>query len=139
MRIRIPSTAAWAVLAGAMLLSTGQPLRAQTERDPFFSEGPRSSVSRPAEPDDSWGRDPFNRPFDGAAAQTQAAPARGKKLTGIIFGGEVRLAIIGGETVGVGATLGDQKVADIRRRSIVLTDGAGVSEEVFLEDFSIRK
>jgi hypothetical protein len=35
--------------------------------------------------------------------------------------------------------IGDQKLRDIRTRSVVLMNSAGNTEEMFLEDFSIRK
>jgi hypothetical protein len=63
----------------------------------------------------------------------------GRNLTGIIYSKHVRVAIIGGEALKEGSMVGDQKIVDIRRRSIVLQNSAGSREEVFLEDFSIRK
>jgi hypothetical protein len=71
--------------------------------------------------------------------QDQNRRGRARTLTGIIYGKNVRLAIIGGETLGEGSMVGEQKLVDIRRRSVVLMNPAGGSEEIFLENFSIRK
>jgi hypothetical protein len=115
------------------------------EKDPFFPSGPRSAVTVSTSHDNNWGRDPFSRPFE----ETTRSPASsvrgvldligGRNLTGIIYSKHVRVAIIGGEAVKEGGMVGDQKIVDIRRRSIVLQNSAGSREEVFLEDFSIRK
>jgi hypothetical protein len=51
----------------------------------------------------------------------------------------VRVAIIGGETYREGSMVGDQKLVDIKKRSVVLMNGSGGYDEVFLDDFSIRK
>lgn len=111
------------------------------DRDPFFSGGPRSAASSSVSQDRNWGRDPFTKPFE---AKTQAvAPsgdqARGKGLTGIIYGKNTRFAIIGGETYKEGSRIGAQRLVDIRRRSVIFVNDTGGREEVFLEDFSIRK
>ena len=116
-------------------------LPAEKEQDPFFSAGPRSSVTTSVFQGRDWGRDPFSKPFEG---KTQAiAPsedqARGKGLTGIIYGENARLAIIGGETYKEGSRIGDRRLLDIRMRSVVFMTDAGSREEVFLEDFSIKK
>jgi hypothetical protein len=110
------------------------------ERDPFFSAGPRSSGTDASRQESGWGRDPFNRPFEETAQPAPAREGRASrvKLTGIIYGKDVRLAIIGGETLREGNMVGDQKLLEIRMHSVILTNGAG-SEEVFLEDFSMRK
>jgi hypothetical protein len=115
------------------------------ERDPFFPSGPRSAVTMSAPRDSNWGRDPFSRPFE----ETTRSPASsvrsvldligGRNLTGIIYSKDARVAIIGGEALKEGSMVGDQKVVDIRRRSVILQNSAGSREEVFLEDFSIRK
>ena len=63
----------------------------------------------------------------------------GRTLTGIIFSEDVRLAIIGGETYQEGVKVGDRKLVDIRRRSVVFMSAAGEKEEVFLEDFTMNK
>jgi hypothetical protein len=118
------------------------PARAEQERDPFFSAGPRSSAPVTSAPDDgTWGRDPFNRPFEGAEKQAppSGARARGPVLTGIIYSKDVRLAILGGETFREGSVIGDRKLSEIRAHSVVFLNSAGGTEEVSLEDFSIRK
>ncbi len=116
------------------------------ERDPFFADGPRASAADATQEGKShqegdWGRDPFSRSF-GGTANRQALPvtrARDKKLTGIIYGTDVHLAIIGGEVLKEGSMLGDQKLTAVREGSIVLKDNRGNTEEVVLENFSIRK
>jgi hypothetical protein len=112
------------------------------ERDPFFSAGPRSSLTAPAEQGGEWGRDPFARPFDGAAAAVpqiqQPAPAPEFKLTGIIYNDTVRIAVINGEMVGEGGMVGGRKVLKVRNSSVVLANGPAGSQEFFLENFSIR-
>ncbi len=108
------------------------------ERDPFFDEGPRSFSTTTSPGGNAWGRDPFAKPFDGHTSM-QAKQAPEKKLTGIIFGKNERIAIIGGELAREGSMVGDQKLMSIRRRSIVLMNSSGGTEEIVLENFSIRK
>jgi hypothetical protein len=125
-----------AVLAGV------SPAQAEQERDPFFSAGPRSAATATSSPKaGTWGRDPFNRPFEGAGQKAPAPGARVRKqvLSGIIYSSDVRLAIINGETFREGSVIGDRKLAEIRAHSVVFTNSAGSTEEVSLEDFSIRK
>ncbi len=117
----------------------------EPERDPFFADGPRASAAdatqgKPQQ-ERAWGRDPFSRPFEGTANRRTApvARARDKKLTGIIYGTDVHLAIIGGEVLREGSMLGDQKLTAVHEGSIVLTDNRGNTEEVVLENFSVRK
>ena len=114
-----------------------------TETDPFYPSADRPAVSatRPGGADESsWGRDPFNNPLAGRAAVQKGAPSPGQRmLTGIIYSKDVRLAIFGGETYQEGSKVGDRKLVDIRRRSVVFTNAAGVKEEVFLEDFTMNK
>jgi len=115
------------------------------EKDPFFPSGPRSGATVSTSYDNNRGRDPFSRPFE----ETSRSPASsvrgvldligGRNLTGIIYSKRVRVAIIGGEALKEGSMVGDQKLVDIRRRSIVLQNSVGSREEVFLEDFSMRK
>jgi len=109
------------------------------ERDPFFSDGPRAKAIAPAPQDNDWGRDPFSPPFEGTAQPSapQGTPVQGKKLSGIIYGNDVRLAIIGGEILREGSRVGDRKLVDIRNRSVVFKSVSGEKEEVFLEDFSM--
>jgi hypothetical protein len=113
------------------------------ERDPFYPSPDRPSVTvdRPSGADESpWGRDPFNNPLAGRSPVQKGAPAPGQRaLTGIIYSQEMRLAIFGGETYQEGSTVGDRKLAEIRRRSVVFRSAAGEKEEVFLEDFTMNK
>ena len=114
------------------------------ERDPFFPDGPRSGPTASASQDTTWGRDPFSRHFEGKPSPLQPVRGvidriRGKALTGIIHSKQVRVAIIGGETYREGSMVGDQKLVDIKKRSVVLMNGSGGYDEVFLDDFSIRK
>jgi hypothetical protein len=108
------------------------------ERDPFFGDRPGSAVTVTSHDSGKWGRDPFAKPFEGSFAGP-ATRAPEKKLTGIIYGNDVRIAIIGGEIVREGSMVGDQKLTSIRKRSIVLMSRTGGTEEIFLEDFTIRK
>jgi hypothetical protein len=125
--------------ASFAIISTAQD--AGPERDPFFSAGPRSSGPAASPEEGEWGRDPFNRQVKEPAQPTPAREglAPGVKLSGIIYGMDVRLAIIGGEAHREGSKIGDQKLLEIRRHSVILTNNAGTREEVFLEDFSMRK
>lgn len=112
------------------------------EKDPFFPAGPRSTVTASSPQESNWGRDPFSRPFEGTTRSSSPVlldRVGGKNLTGIIYSKKVRVAIIGGEALKEGGMVGDQKIVDIRRRSIVLMNDAGSREEVFLEDFSMQK
>jgi hypothetical protein len=114
---------------------------AGSERDPFFSAGPRASGPAASPEEGEWGRDPFNRQVTepGQPAPAREGRAPGVKLSGIIYGKDVRLAIIGGEAHREGSMIGDQKLLEIGRHSVILTNSAGNREEVLLEDFSIRK
>jgi hypothetical protein len=129
------------LLMAAAIVNLSSAQDAGPERDPFFSAGPRSSGPAASPEEGGWGRDPFNRqvkePTQPAPAPEVLAP--GVKLSGIIYGMDVRLAIIGGEAHREGSKIGDQKLLEIRRHSVILTNNAGTREEVFLEDFSIRK
>jgi len=127
----ISSLLAIAAIAGA----------ASEGKDPFFPAETRPPVMDSPTQDRDWGRDPFSRPFEGKSqpAQQQGARSRGSSLSGIIYGKNVRLAIFGGETVREGSMIGGQRLVAIHRRSVVLINVEGNREEVFLEDFSMRK
>lgn len=114
--------------------------QAADERDPFYPSGPRPSVQSPPQ-NNEWGSDPFDNPFagKGASQQKEKSPGKTRALTGIIFGKNLRIAIMNGETLREGSMVGEQRLTVIRNRSVVLTSPDGVSEEVFLDDFSIRK
>ena len=103
-------------------------------KDPFFPSTSRPAAPTPSPDDKDWGRDPFDNPF-GRKTTYQQPGAR--NLTGIIYGKTVRLAIIGGEVLDEGSTVGDQRLVDIRRKSVVLMNKAGRMEELFLVDFSL--
>ncbi|HTG02016.1 MAG TPA: hypothetical protein VK654_15655 [Nitrospirota bacterium] len=111
------------------------------DRDPFFSDKPRpAGTARPAPGGEAaWGgRDPFVRPFDDRApARSASTREAGRRLTGIIYSEANRIAIIDGEAVREGGTIGDLKLITIKSRSVVLAGASGVREELFLEDFSL--
>ncbi len=113
------------------------------ERDPFYPSTDRPSVTSPrpgGAGESSWGRDPFSNPLAGKAAVQKGPSAPGSRmLTGIIYSKDVRLAIFGGETYPEGGKVGDRKLVDIRRRSVVFMSAAGEKEEVFLEDFTMNR
>jgi hypothetical protein len=127
------------LLATAAFASAITAQQVEQERDPFFSEGPRSSATNTSQGSGEWGRDPFSKPFEGTATTAPASRAPQRKLTGIIYGKAARIAIINGEMVREGSMVGDQKLMTIGKRSIVLRNSTGSTEEVFLENFSIRK
>ena len=111
------------------------------DRDPFFSpeKGPAASVPVPA--GNAWGRDPFNNPLSGKAParRERGADAGGKGLTGIIYSKDIRLAIINGETLTVGSSVGDRKLVSIDVQSVKLKNPGGGVEEMYLQEFSLRK
>lgn len=108
------------------------------ERDPFNPSGGRPAVSAPLQ--DDWGRDPFSNPLGRKPAAQPTVPGQtGSGLTGIIYSKQVRFAIIGGEVLREGGMVGGKRLVDIRRKSVVLMDESGRYEEMFLEDFSIRR
>lgn len=108
------------------------------ERDPFHPSGGKPAVSAPLQ--DDWGRDPFSNPLGRKPAVQQATPdSSGSQLTGIIYSKQARLAIIDGEVLREGGMIGGKRLVGIRRKSVVLMDESGRKEELFLEDFSIRK
>jgi hypothetical protein len=111
------------------------------ERDPFSSREKALSAPAPVPADNSWGRDPFNNPLAGRApARTERrSDASGKGLTGIIYSKNIRLAIINGEALREGSSVGDRRLASIGARSVKLKNAGGGIEEVFLQDFSMRK
>lgn len=108
------------------------------ERDPFNPSEGRPAVSAPVQ--DDWGRDPFSNPLGRKSAVQPTVPGQtGSALTGIIYSKRVRIAIIGGEVLREGGMVGGKRLVDIRRKSVVLMDESGRYEEMFLEDFSIRR
>lgn len=113
------------------------------EKDPFYPFPDRPAAATPGPHGDSdatWGRDPFNNPFAGKATERKGPASPGvRMLTGIIYGKDVRMAIFGGETYREGGKVGERKLVDIRRKSVVFKSEAGEKEEVFLEDFSVSK
>jgi len=124
------------VLAAAALAQEGV-----TARDPFSSREKGHSAPAPAPAGNVWERDPFSNPLAGrASARTErGSDARGKGLTGIIYSKNVRLAIINGEALREGSSIGDRKVASIGVRSVKLKNAGGNIEEIFLQDFTMRK
>lgn len=111
------------------------------ETDPFFPSENRPAGQVTVPSDSDWGRDPFSSPVSRkAAAPREAGPGAGRgNLTGIIYGKDVRIAIIGGEALREGSVVGNRKLMDIRKKSVVFMDAGGVQEEVFLEDFSLGR
>ena len=130
------------VVSAFSMTAAGAQERA-VERDPFYPSADRPAVTtiRPGGTAESpWGRDPFNNPLAGKGPAQNGAPAPGQRaLTGIIYSQDVRLAIFGGETYQEGSKVGDRKLVEIRRRSVVFESAAGEKEEVFLEDFTVNK
>lgn len=136
-----------AVICIALLFACASAARAGSEgggRDPFFPEQARATPPAPAAPagGGNWGRDPFANPLGGVRQQGVAVPARqggGGGLSGIIYNKQTRLAIVAGEVLREGNMIGDRKIIDIRRRSIVVMTPAGGLEEMLLEDFSLGR
>lgn len=126
-----------------MMCVLGATATGAQEKDPFFPAGPRSAVTGSVPSGAAWGRDPFSKPFETKPQIPTVGGIvdrlRGRTLTGIIYSRNVRLAIIGGETYKEGSKVGERKLVDIRRRSVVLRSDSGDYEELFLEDFSMRK
>ena len=124
------------VLAAAALAQEGV-----TDRDPFYSTEKKPPATAPVPSGDAWGRDPFNNPLAGRApVRVERGPeVRGKGLTGIIYSKDIRLAIINGEALREGSSVGDRKLVSIGERSVKLKNAGGGVEEVFLQDFSMRK
>jgi hypothetical protein len=128
------------------VLATATQAQEGAERDPFYPSSGRPSAATPRPDGDTennradWGRDPFNNPLASTVNQHKGPATPGvRMLTGIIYGKRVRLAIYGGETYRKGSTVGDRKLVDIRRQSVVFRSATGEKEEVFLEDFSVSK
>ncbi len=110
------------------------------ERDPFFPSEKKPAVPLPSPGEADWGRDPFNNPLGrGPAPKGTEGRAARSGLTGIIYSKHDRVAIVGGEALREGGMVGDKRLVDIRRKSVVLRDAAGGSEEIFLEDFSMGR
>ena len=124
------------VLAAAALAQEGV-----AERDPFSSREKGHAAPAPAPAGNGWERDPFSNPLaNRTPARTErVSDARGKGLTGIIYSKNMRLAIINGEALREGSSIGDRKVASIGVRSVRLKNAAGAIEEIFLQDFTMRK
>jgi hypothetical protein len=111
------------------------------EKDPFFPSEKRPVAPAQAPDDSDWSRDPFNSPLGNKTALPQkgGSQAASGGLTGIIYGKQARLAIIDGEVFHEGSTVGDRKLVDIRRKSVIFMSAGGGYEEVFLSDFSLGK
>ncbi len=114
----------------------------EIERDPFFPSEQRPAAAAPTPEGNAWGRDPFTNPFGAKTLpgrQDQGVDKPQRSLTGIIYSKTQRLAIIGDEVLREGSRVGEKKIVDIRRKSVVLMDGSGRYEELTLEDFSLGK
>jgi hypothetical protein len=130
------------MIAATMLTATtAWAQEGATERDPFHTTEKRVAGPPPVPAGNAWGRDPFNNPLaNRTPVRTQRGPdVQGKGLTGIIYSKHVRLAIFNGEALREGGSIGDRKVVSIGVRSVRLKNAAGSIEEVFLQDFSMRK
>lgn len=106
------------------------------DKDPFFP--PERSLLEPAKPsaDGGWGRDPFVSPM---AESAPVLPGGARvRLTGIIYSKRSRLAMIGGEMLREGSMIGEQRLIEIRRRSVILQNPSGGYDEIYIEDFSVR-
>ncbi len=112
-----------------------------SEKDPFFPSEKRPAAPVQTPGDGDWGRDPFNSPLGNktAPAQKGGSHAGSEGLTGIIYGKHARLAIIDGEVLREGSMVGDRKLVDVRRKSVIFMSAGGGYEEVFLSDFSLGK
>jgi hypothetical protein len=131
-------------VVSAFSMTAALALEGAAERDPFYPSADRPGMTAPPSSgagESSWGRDPFNNPLAGRTPVQKGplSPGQGRLLTGIIYSEDVRLAIFGGETYQVGSKVGDRKLVDIRRRSVVFMSAAGEREEVFLEDFTMNR
>lgn len=131
------------LLTGMMLVVAGGIAWAQgaaEDRDPFHPSGTRPPAA-PVPADPEWGRDPFANPLAGRTPAGKASSHRASAsgLTGIIYSKKARVAIIGGEVLSEGSMVNGKRLVDIRRKSVVLMDGSGRYEELFLEDFSIGR
>ena len=109
------------------------------ERDPFFPSGKRPLAPAQAPGDGDWGRDPFNSPLGNKTALPQKGGSQVGGLTGIIYGKHTRLAIIDGEVLHEGSMVGERKLVDIRRKSVILMSAGGSYEELSVADFSLGK
>ena len=108
------------------------------EKDPFFP--PERSLLAPAAPsaEDGWGRDPFASPL-AEKTPSLAGGVNGKKISGIIYSRRSRVVVIGGDMLQEGSMVGDRRIVEIRKRSVVFQNASGGYEEVYLDDFSIGK
>jgi len=125
----------------SLMLITSVAWAQEAEKDPFFPSEQRPTVQVPTPTSNEWGRDPFANPL-GTKAVPRQEHGQGKSkrnLTGIIYGKHERLAIIGGEVMREGSLVGEKKLVDIRKKSVMLMDAAGVYEEIVIEDFSVGK
>jgi len=123
-----------------MLLSVAWAEQAAPEKDPFFP--PERGLLAPAQKseEDGWGRDPFSSPLSEKTPGGPSADFGGRKaITGIIYSKKARVAVIGGEMLQEGSMVGDRRIVEIRKRSVVFQNAAGGYEEAYIEDFSIRK
>jgi hypothetical protein len=120
-------------LSSAVLAETTQP-----EKDPFFP--PERGLLAPATPsaEDGWGRDPFASPL-AEKTPSLAGGVNGRKISGIIYSRRSRVVVIGGDMLQEGSMVGDRRIVEIRKRSVVFQNASGGYEEVYLDDFSIGK
>lgn len=129
------------LVLSALVCAAARAEEPPAENDPFHPAEKTVTAPAPSPGYSEWERDPFVSPFarTAPAQKDQAARAGAGMLTGIIYAKQRRVAIIGGEVLREGSMVGDKRLVDIRRRSIVLMNAAGAFEEVFLQDFSIGR
>jgi hypothetical protein len=130
------------IIALLMMTCFSAPVNAEEggERDPFFPSEKKPAAPLPSPGEVDWSRDPFNNPLGrGPAPKGTTGRVARSGLTGIIYSKHDRVAIIGGEALREGSMVGDKRLADIRKKSVVLRDRLGGHEEIFLEDFSMGR
>jgi hypothetical protein len=130
------------IAAAAICATTAWAQEGAADRDPFFSPEKRPAAPATVPASDAWGqRDPFSNPLAGKepARKERGPETGGRGLTGIIYSKNIRLAIINGETVGVGSSIGDRTLVSIDMRSVTLKHANGSVEEIYLQEFSLRK
>jgi hypothetical protein len=111
------------------------------ERNPFLPGTGSPAAPHPSSSRDEWGRDPFSNPFGkGKPEAHRPRQATGTRmLTGIVYSSTMRLAIFGGEVLREGSRVGEKKIQEIRRKSIIIMDAAGSTEEIILQDQSVEQ
>jgi hypothetical protein len=123
--IRPAAPASFRPAAEQPLVGQGPGGGGDAARDPLSIPAPPAVDLVPAP---SWRRDPFlfgdeSRVLARAAAQAHALVR--PTVRTILYSANRRLAIVDGQIVGVGATVGDYRVADIEKGAVVFTAPSG--------------